>query len=538
MTGTITGEYTTAAIVVYGYKSVLLSEEYGTQVRSASDAREFTPTDFGFDLSFEKVHFKNPMKLIPKTIRAQIMMGFSICFVFMAVIIAVNYSNFRRLSRSMQLFELADELNSAILEMRRYEKNYFLYLQEFSYEENITYTNHLVLTLKREQENMVEAIGRDGYAQFVRHVQEYAALMTRLRQTDCDQGGCSALQEQIRGSGQNLLLLADQLVTAERRAIDRLTQQMIPLPLVSLLLLVLLLGFVIYLIGEKVVRPLARITREAEAVAQGAFQRITPHEGHARNEIFRLVAAINRMMAELERRQEQLIQSRKIASIGTLTAGIAHEINNPVNNLSLILEALLEDGEEMDTAERRHLYQDAMDQADRTSEIVKNLLEFSRASHPRVEEVNLEEIVDKTVRLVNNELKLHHIEFVKEVGDDVGVVRLDRGGLQQVLLNLFMNSIQAMENGGELKVLIGPTPGAAEVRIDVRDNGPGIPPANLGQVFDPFFTTKKEGVGTGLGLSVSYNIIKKNGGRMEVQSLPGQGTCFSIFLPLSGNARG
>jgi len=217
-----------------------------------------------------------------------------------------------------------------------------------------------------------------------------------------------------------------------------------------------------------------------------------------------------------------------------LTAGIAHEINNPVNNLSLILESLLEDGEEIDPAERRRLYQEAMDQADRTSEIVKNLLEFSRASHPRAEEVNLEEVVDKTVRLVNNELKLNNIKFFKEVKDGLHNARLDRGGLQQVLLNLFMNSIQAMESGGELKVMVGPAEIPSEVRIDVADNGPGIPAEYMNQIFDPFFTTKKEGMGTGLGLSVSYNIIKKNGGRMEVQSRPGQGTCFSIFLPLSG----
>ncbi len=286
------------------------------------------------------------MNLIPKTIRGQIMMAFSVCFVFMAVIIAVNYNNFRRLSRSMQFFELAEELNSAILEMRRYEKNYFLYRQEFNYEENITYTNQLALALQREQESLVEAIGQDNYTLFVQYVQDYASLMARLRQTSCDQGGCAALEEKIRGTGQNLLILADQLVTAERRVIDRLTQKMIPLPLISLLLLVVLLGFVIFLIGEKVIRPLARITRESEAVAQGAFQRITPYGGDARNEIHHLVAAINRMMAELEKRQEQLIQSRKIASIGTLTAGIAHEINNPVNNISLILESLLEDGEE------------------------------------------------------------------------------------------------------------------------------------------------------------------------------------------------
>jgi signal transduction histidine kinase len=473
------------------------------------------------------------MNLIPKTIRAQIMLAFSICFVFIAVIITINFNSFRRLSHSMQLFELADELESSILEMRRYEKNYFLNRQEFSFEENLTYSNQLALTLKRERDSLIAALGRDSYSDFVQQISDYTTLMARLRQNACNQEGCADLQEQIRGKGQNLLIIADQLVTAERRDIDRLIQQMIPLPMISLLLLVVLLGFVLYMIGEKVVRPLARITRESEAVAQGAFQRITPYGGDARNEIHRLVAAINRMVAELEKEQEQLIQSRKIASIGTLTAGIAHEINNPVNNLSLILESLLEDGINMDPAERQRLYREAMDQADRTSEIVKNLLEFSRASHPKVEELNLEEIVDKTARLVNNEMKLHNIEFYKEVTGELSVARLDRGGLQQVLLNLFMNSIQAMENGGKLTVRIGPTESPTEVRIDVVDNGPGIPSGILSQIFDPFFTTKKEGVGTGLGLSVSYNIVKKNGGRMEVQSKPGQGTCFSIIQPLS-----
>jgi two-component system, NtrC family, sensor kinase len=172
-----------------------------------------------------------------------------------------------------------------------------------------------------------------------------------------------------------------------------------------------------------------------------------------------------------------------------------------------------------------------MDQADRTSDIVKNLLEFSRASHPKVEYIDLEEIVDKTARLLNNELKLNNIRFVKEIGGDLPRIRLDRGGLQQVLLNLFINSLQVMGKDGELRVAIGPAETPDEVRIDVIDSGPGIPAEFIDQVFDPFFTTKQEGEGTGLGLSVSYNIIEKNGGRMEVKSPPGQGACFSILLP-------
>jgi two-component system NtrC family sensor kinase len=426
------------------------------------------------------------MKLVPNTIRWQIVTAFMVCFIFMGSIIAFNYNNFRKLSRSMQFFEIAEELNKNLLEMRRYEKNYFLYRQEFNYEENVTYANQLALTLQRERVNLITAMGGGNYGNFVEYANDYAGLMARLH--------------------------------------------MIPLPLVSLLVLVILLGFVIFFIGEKVIRPLARITRESEAVARGMFQRITPYGGD-KNEIHHLISTINRMMTELENRQEQLIQSRKIASIGTLTAGIAHEINNPVNNLSLTLEALIEDGAEMEDQERQQLYREAMDQADRTSEIVKNLLEFSRASHPKVENVDLEEIVDKTARLLNNEMKLNNIRFVKEVRNTLPALYLDRGGLQQVLLNLFINAVQIMGKDGELKVVIRPAETPGEVRVDVIDSGPGIPEEHINQVFDPFFTTKKEGEGTGLGLSVSYSIIEKNGGRMEVQSQPGQGACFTIFLP-------
>jgi len=461
------------------------------------------------------------------------MMAFLACFVVMAAIIAVNYAYFRRLSDSMQFFELAEELNSNILEMRRYEKNYFLYRQEFSFEENLTFTNRLALTLTGEKESFIKPMGVENYERMVNYVQDYAGFMGRLHQEACKTQDCAELQGRIRGIGQNLNLLADQLVATERRSIDRFLRRMIPLPMINLFALLFLLGFVIFFIGEKVVRPLARITRESEAVASGAFQRITPY-GDEKNEIHALVAAINRMVAELEKRQEQLIQSRKIASIGTLTAGIAHEINNPINNISLILESLVEDSERMDNEERQKLYQEAMDQADRTSEIVKNLLEFSRVTQPRIEMVNLEEIIDRTSRLIKNELKLNKIQFVKESKNGPFDAYLDKGGLQQVFLNLFLNSMQAMEEGGVLQVVISPSENPAEVRIDVKDNGPGIPAAIIDRVFDPFFTTKKEGVGTGLGLSVSYNIVKKNGGRIEVRSEPNRETCFSIYLPLAG----
>jgi two-component system NtrC family sensor kinase len=470
------------------------------------------------------------MRFIPQTIRWQIMMAFLSCFVFMAIVVILDYRNFNELSRSMQFFELAEEINSSLLEMRRYEKNYFLYRHDFNYEENVTYSNQLALSIQRDHDSLVKAIGQENYDNFRRSVDNYSGLMTQLHQADCEVQDCAALQEQVRGVGQNLMVLADQVMSTQRREINALLQRMIPMPLIGLVCLMILLSFVIIYITEKVIRPLARITRESEAVAAGAFQQITPYGGD-KNEIYHLVLAINRMMSELEKRQEELVHSRKIASICTLTAGIAHEINNAVNNLSLTIEALIEDGETMSHEERQKLYQDAMDQSDRTSDIVKNLLEFSRASHPKVEVFDIEELVDKTIRLLKNEMDLHTINFVKEAEDDLPQVFMDKGGIQQVLLNLFLNSVQAMDSGGSLKAVIKRTNMPGEIRIDIIDNGPGIPEEYIDRIFDPFFTTKEEGEGTGLGLSVSYSVIRKNGGRLEVKSEVGKGACFSIFLP-------
>jgi two-component system NtrC family sensor kinase len=212
-----------------------------------------------------------------------------------------------------------------------------------------------------------------------------------------------------------------------------------------------------------------------------------------------------------------------------LTSGIAHEINNPINNIVLTLETLVEDNQVLTPEERQQMYQEALDQADRASDIVKNLLEFSQANHPRVESVFLEELIDKTIRLLHNEFKIHRIKLSKELRGRLPKLLLDKSGVQQVLVNLLMNGIQAMPEGGTLTIVLDRIDD--EARIEIADTGPGIPAEHLNRIFDPFFSTKKSG--TGLGLSVSYNIIQKQGGRIEVQSTPGRGTAFSLFFPLA-----
>jgi two-component system, NtrC family, sensor kinase len=338
------------------------------------------------------------MRISPSTIRGQVVMAFSVCFVFMGLLIAMDYRNLSRLVSSMQFFEISEELNSTILEMRRYEKNFFLFHSDYDIEENISYTNRLNLLLQREKEDLISAIGSSNYERFLEYAGGYSSLIAGARKAGW-KGELLDSQAEIRKSGQDLLVFSDHLMRNERRAIDKLLKQMASFPMLNLAALVVLLAFIVFFMGEKIIRPLARITRESEAIAQGVFHGMITPVGNPKNEIYRLISAINRMMTELESRQEQLVQSRKIAAVGTLTSGIAHEINNPINNISLTLESLIEEHESMKPGERMQLYQEALDQAERASDTVKNLLEFSRANHPRLEEVSLQEVIDKTARL-------------------------------------------------------------------------------------------------------------------------------------------
>ena len=243
-----------------------------------------------------------------------------------------------------------------------------------------------------------------------------------------------------------------------------------------------------------------------------------------------MAIAINRMLDEVKVRQEQLVQSRKMAAVGTLTSGIAHELNNPLNNISLTVETLLDDYGELGDERKRRLLSDIFTQVQRAGATVRNLLDFTRKDHPVLAAVSVADVVETTLKLVGNELSLARVRTRVSVPPDLPKVSGNPRNLQQVFLNLFLNAMQAMPEGGELSV--EGTRDDGFIRIAVRDTGVGIPEGDLEKVFEPFFTTKDAGEGTGLGLSVSYSIIEKHGGRIEVSSRPGQGATFSVFLPI------
>ncbi len=251
----------------------------------------------------------------------------------------------------------------------------------------------------------------------------------------------------------------------------------------------------------------------------------------------RLFTRIARADREKEMMNEQIVETGKLASVGELAAGIAHEINNPVAIMveeAGWIEDLLEEEESKpgeNLEEFRRALKQIKNQGRRCKEITHKLLSFARKTDARVQEVQINDVMEEMVALSAQRAKFSNVVINTTLDEKLPIVRVSQSELQQVLLNLINNAMDAMEKKGGRLDLTTQTDGAF-ITIFVADNGPGIPRANLDRVFDPFFTTKPVGKGTGLGLSICYGIIKKMGGDITVRSVVNMGTTFRIQIPL------
>jgi len=232
-------------------------------------------------------------------------------------------------------------------------------------------------------------------------------------------------------------------------------------------------------------------------------------------------------VTQRERMEEQMTQTEKLTSLGLLAAGVAHEVNTPLAVISNYIQML---AKQMPNDDPRHAIIDKIvKQTFRASEIVNNLLNFSRTGAAELADIDVNRVVEETLSLVAHPLKTSQIHVVKQLGESLPPVRGSANKLQQVFLNLFLNARDAMPAGGMLEVRTAVHNGSVEV--EVADTGAGIPREHIHRIFDPFFTTKSNGRGTGLGLSVSYGIIKEHAGKIDVRSTPGKGTSFHVEFP-------
>ena len=267
-------------------------------------------------------------------------------------------------------------------------------------------------------------------------------------------------------------------------------------------------------------------TRDGErVVVNHTMSLLTDKFGKARG-----FGAIIRDVTEQKALEQQVIQAEKLAAVGQLTAGLAHEMGTPLNIVSGRAEYLLSDLPEDDS--KRESLQTIIHQTERMTKLIDNLLKFSRPQKVQFSRLDIPEVMEGVLTLLETQMEKSGVQVDFRVASDLPSVEADFYQLQQVFLNLILNSIQAMPDGGQLAIEVKPAD-SNSVRITIVDTGVGIPPENLPRIFDPFFTTKESGQGTGLGLAIVSKILRDHGALIKVDSISGKGTVFSIMMPLA-----
>jgi two-component system NtrC family sensor kinase len=466
------------------------------------------------------------------TLRLRIALVFVVCTLFIGGVTVGSIVMLSHVRTRTQFLEAMDECAYQIQEARRYEKNFFLYgTSPYDALDHIRRADRLLRANARAVERVIGAEEarrwRASLEQYERLLQDLAGEVAAGR-PQIDAEVRREAEAELRRFGTEILADASDLLAKERQSMDEMLRTASLGGIGLLALMVLLMVFLADQLARQVIRPIGRFVRYVGRIADGDFSPIFPTRRY-RDEFSTLAVAINRMLDELTIRQQQLLQSRKMAAVGTLTSGVAHELNNPLNNISLTVETLLDDFEDMEEEQQKKLLEDIFTQVQRASATVRNLLDFTRKDHPVFTPVSVSDLLEASLKLVGNELALARIEADLDVAPDLPRVTGNPRNLEQVFLNLFLNAMEAMPNGGTLKVTATRADGF--VRVAVQDTGSGIAPDHLDKIFEPFFTTKEAGEGTGLGLSVSYSIVEKHGGRLEVESQLGGGTTFTVTLP-------
>jgi C4-dicarboxylate-specific signal transduction histidine kinase len=264
--------------------------------------------------------------------------------------------------------------------------------------------------------------------------------------------------------------------------------------------------------------------------------------GDSRKAMIHIMGDLRETTQEMERRehelrdkQEQLVQAGKLATLGELTTGVAHELNNPLNNIGLYVGNVIdrirlgEDDAEPLVAD----LEKAMEQVRKATEIISHLRTFGRAARVSIEQVDVDDVIERSLLLVHEQLRLRGIEVELELCPDELLVVANPIQLEQVFINLLTNARDALIDAKRKTIRIASSRDEERIRIAFSDTGPGIPAELQQRIFDPFFTTKEVGTGTGLCLSITYSILKEYGGDISVESRPGKGATFMVELPFA-----
>lgn len=468
------------------------------------------------------------LKTILTSIKGQIFIIFTATFISLVGLTLLNFWSLSSVKASLLRGERYYDLLNNILEVRRFEKNFLLYHDMESLREGAEYLEKIDSLSSELSRDIIRVTDKTSFDNFLANLKTY--------ENDIDlyaRGMTNGLKnEEIRLAGKAMVDFSEHLLATKKLLVHRALFRASFLPFAFLAICLLLTMLVIKLISQGLLKPLKALHHTIRRVAKGDFSPAPYMELHP-HEISRLIRAFNRMAHEIETNHKDLLHAKKIAALGTFTAGIAHELNNPINNISLTAETFVENHFESMDDDAKELMNDILDQAERAGDIVRNLLDFSRSENPDFSDLDAVNIAASTAALVKNQTRLAGITIKYDIQDNLPAVRGNLRNLQQVFMNLFLNAVHVMREGDALIVRVSEDP-PCFVRFDVEDTGCGIDSEILERIFEPFYTTKSVGQGVGLGLSVSYSIIMRHGGKIEARSEKGKGSVFSVFLPVSG----
>lgn len=473
-------------------------------------------------------------------IRDKLFLGFGLYIFLAAVLGFFAYKEMQTITTRLSLVETADDITNNFLEVRRYEKNFLLFRDEDSLHELKKNLDQFKENIDEIRTEIVKEMGHDNYRMIKKAIAEYEYLVDRIN----ERGSV----DKMRAMARDIQTFAEDLSRKERTDINALLARS-KILLIFAMLVILTAGTVINMkLAVSIARPIRNLENITKRVAGGDFSGRIEVKG--RDELSALGAFFNQMQERLQdtmrslelaikrlhEKQEQLVEAEKLASLGRIAAGVAHEINNPiaiVNEKAGLMQDILEMSGDFQNKEKfSNLIAGIIGSVNRCRAITHRLLGFARKMDVTIGPMDLNESIKEVKGFLEKDILLRSIRFEMNLVEGLPEINSDKGQLEQVFLNIMKNAIDAVEEGG-LIVVSTWKKDEDTVQVSIRDNGPGIPKDKLKQIFEPFFTTKGREKGTGLGLFVSYGIMKKLGGSIIVESEVDKGTTFIVEIPVS-----
>lgn len=439
-----------------------------------------------------------------------------------------------KLENKIMFFELSNSYLYEIQQARRYEKNYFLYNTNIN--DTLYYIELARKILINNAEKFKKALSFEVFQRMQNDFSKYEQAIQILVKVHSNENKLdlktkiNLMELNVRKYGQELVSFAENFQQREKQHANKMISTSRLINILTFVFIFLFFAFNTYFLGLRILKPISRFLKYTQRIGEGDFSPILPRKRY-RDEFSKLAIAINKMIKELDKHQKILVESHKLRAVGTLTAGVAHELNNPINNITLTGYMLLEDFAELSEEEKLDMINDIIHEADRSKAIVKNLLDFARESESTVETLDVENVIDETINLARNHINLKGASIKKSISKNLPRVYADKQQLTQVFLNLLINALDVTEKNGLIQIDSSLATDNNFVEVKIIDFGKGIPEHLLSSIFDPFFTTKSKKGGTGLGLSISQGIITKFGGNITVKTELEKGSTFIVSLP-------